>query len=125
MILNRLCFVLSFVLVIAGMVVLTTSCSPEPSTEEKVRLAKAMVPTDPELNAIYQSSCRNCHSVAETGAPLTGDADAWQELLDDFGQDLLLQNVINGKAGMPPLGLCMECGEEEFLALIRFMASDK
>jgi cytochrome c5 len=41
------------------------------------------------------------------------------------GMDTLLDNTINGYKGMPPLGMCMDCGEEEFEALIRFMAGEQ
>ena len=34
-------------------------------------------------------------------------------------------NTINGFNGMPPLGMCMDCGEEEFVALINFMAGQE
>jgi len=34
----------------------------------------------------------------------------------------MIDSVINGAGGMPPLGMCMDCSEEQFEALIRFMA---
>ena len=36
-----------------------------------------LVPADPDLAAIYNRSCRSCHTVAATGSPLTGDRAAW------------------------------------------------
>jgi cytochrome c5 len=41
----------------------------------------------------------------------------------DKGMNVLVDNVINGYGGMPPLGLCMECDADQFEALIRFMAT--
>ena len=83
--------------------------------------SRQRVPADKELAAIYQRSCRSCHTVAATGSPLTGDAAAWAERMDK-GMNVLLDNVINGYGGMPPFGLCMDCDAEQFEALIRFMA---
>ncbi len=77
-------------------------------------------PADPALAALYQQSCFACHGTGAGGAPRTGSAD-WQPRLDK-GMDTLLDNTINGFKGMPPLGMCMDCGEEEFTALIEFMA---
>jgi cytochrome c5 len=36
---------------------------------------------------------------------------------------VLLDRTISGYKGMPPLGSCAECTEQEFEALIRFMAT--
>ena len=38
------------------------------------------------------------------------------------GTDTLLDHSINGYNGMPPMGLCMQCSEAQFVALISFMA---
>jgi cytochrome c5 len=75
----------------------------------------------PELQQRYDSSCRTCHGVPGTGAPQTGDAAAWASRLTQ-GREVLLGHVINGYQKMPPMGLCMECTEEEFLALTEHMA---
>ena len=57
------------------------------------------------------------------GAPRTGTSE-WDSRMAK-GMDTLLDNTINGYKGMPPLGMCMDCGEEEFEALIRFMAGEQ
>ncbi len=80
-----------------------------------------LLPADAELADIYQRSCRSCHIVADTSAPLTGDTAAWQGRMDQ-GMDTLLQHVVDGFGGMPPLGMCFECDEQQFIALIQFMA---
>jgi len=85
--------------------------------------SRQRVPADSALAAVYQRSCRSCHTVAATGAPLTGDATAWTPRMAK-GMDTLLDSVINGSGGMPPLGLCMDCTAEQFEALIRFMAGE-
>jgi len=80
-----------------------------------------LVPADPALAAVYNRSCRSCHTVAATGSPLTGDAAAWAPRLEK-GMPTLVDNVVNGFGGMPPFGQCMDCDAQQFEALIRFMA---
>jgi cytochrome c5 len=84
--------------------------------------SRSLRPANAALADIYDRSCRSCHTIAATGAPLTGDRAAWSERLDK-GMNILVDNVINGFGGMPPLGMCMDCGAEEFEALIVFMAA--
>lgn len=83
--------------------------------------AQAMIPADAELAEIYNRSCRSCHTIAATGAPLTGDVEAWAERLAK-GPDVLLESVVSGAGGMPPFGLCMDCDAVQFEDLIAFMA---
>ncbi|KTC36188.1 MAG: c-type cytochrome [Pseudomonas sp.] len=78
-------------------------------------------PADPHLARIYDSSCKLCHANPASGAPLAGDAKAWAPRVAQ-GADTLLDHSINGYQGMPPMGQCMQCSEEQFLALIRFMS---
>ena len=80
------------------------------------------VPQDAKLAQLYGASCKQCHANPAAGAPLTGDVQAWALRLEK-GMDTLLDHSINGFQGMPPLGLCMQCGEADFRALIEFMAA--
>lgn len=82
----------------------------------------ARVPENAALAQLYGSSCQQCHSNPAAGAPQTGDAVAWAPRLEK-GMDTLLDHSINGFQGMPPLGLCMQCAEQDFRALIAFMAA--
>jgi len=84
--------------------------------------SRTLFPVQPALKEIYNRSCRNCHTIAATGAPLTGDALNWAPRMNK-GMDTLLNNVIDGFGGMPPFGMCMECEVEQFEELITFMAS--
>jgi cytochrome c5 len=79
------------------------------------------MPTDAALAQVYDSSCKLCHANPGAGAPLTGDANAWAPRVAQ-GADTLLDHAINGYNGMPPMGLCMHCSEEQFVALIAFMS---
>ena len=82
--------------------------------------SRSLAPADAALKDIYDRSCRNCHTIAATGAPLTGDAPGWAPRMEK-GMDTLLNNVIDGFGGMPPFGMCMDCDVEQFEALIEFM----
>lgn len=82
------------------------------------------VPADPKLAKLYEQTCKACHTNPGSGAPQAGDAPAWTPRLAQ-GMPKLLDHTVNGYKGMPPLGTCMDCGEPEFTALIRFMAQGK
>lgn len=110
-------FLLITLLVLSG-------CDKPASTTstESVVNSGTLLPQDPEIAALYQRSCRSCHTIAATGAPLTGDTSAWAPRMDK-GMEALLDSVVNGFGGMPPFGLCMDCTAEQFEALIQFMAT--
>lgn len=82
---------------------------------------RSLMPNDAPLAQLYQRSCFACHATAASNAPLTGDTAAWAARLKQ-GPELLLDHVINGYRGMPPLGLCMDCDADQFEALIAFMS---
>jgi cytochrome c5 len=93
------------------------------SDEASAKPSSAMVkPSDPALASLYNSSCISCHAKGYGSAPRSGDAAAWAPRMEK-GMDTLLDNAINGFKGMPPLGACTDCTEDDFVALIEFMAS--
>jgi len=94
------------------------------ASAESEAQSRGLRPLDPEIAAIYERSCRSCHTIAASGAPLTGDKLAWAPRIDK-GMGVLVDNVINGFGGMPPFGLCMDCSAQQFEALIQFMAEGK
>lgn len=114
-------------LLMTGLVCLVAACgekAPAVSPEEReaiVARAEEMMPADAELAEIYEYSCYSCHANPQTGAPLTGDVDAWAPRLAK-GMDVLMESTIEGFEGMPPLGMCMDCNEDQFVALIQFMS---
>lgn len=83
--------------------------------------AATATPTDPKLAKLYAQTCKACHTNPGSGAPQAGDRAAWQARMAQ-GMDTLLDHAVNGYKGMPPMGSCMDCGEKDFEALIRFMA---
>jgi cytochrome c5 len=93
-------------------------CGDEPNP---VVTTNNATPKDPALAQIYANSCQLCHANPAANAPLTGDRKAWEPRIQQ-GTDTLLDHAINGYNGMPPMGQCVECSEEQFLQLIGFMA---
>ena len=86
--------------------------------------SRELRPAQTEIAKNYDRSCRNCHTIAATGAPLTGDTKAWS-LRMEKGMPALVDSVVKGIGTMPPFGMCMDCNREEFEALILFMAQIK
>jgi cytochrome c5 len=69
----------------------------------------------------YNKSCVVCHDQGVAGAPKTGDAEAWAPRLEK-GMDTLMASVKNGLNAMPPMGMCMDCTDEDYMALIEYMS---
>lgn len=100
------------------------ACSPTPtqrSPAEAVAQAVAMTPSDPRLADLYVQSCKTCHTVADTGAPLSGDRAAW-DMRWKKGMPALLNSTVSGLGGMPAGGQCFSCTPADYEALIAFMA---
>ena len=72
--------------------------------------------------ALYQRSCFACHSTGAAGAMKAHDTAAWQPRLAK-GMPALLQSVKKGLNAMPPTGMCADCTDADYTALIEFMAS--
>lgn len=114
-------------IVVVALAVLTLAvaagCSRESSEamtqQAKIRLLQ---PEDETLAQLYRRSCANCHAIVGTGAPLTGDREAWQPLLAK-GMDTLVAHVRRGFGRMPASGLCLACSDQQYRALIEFMAN--
>lgn len=98
-------------LVLAGL----SGCDDKPGALEAVSLS-------PARTELYASSCKTCHEEPATGAPQAHDTVAWEPRLAR-GDDQLLDHIVNGFNGMPPLGQCIECDADDFLALTHFMAA--
>lgn len=75
-------------------------------------------------NRNYQQlavNCVQCHSDPTTQAPLIGDTKRWATILKQ-GRDVVLSNLYLGYKGMPPLGYCSSCSQQDFVNLIKIMA---
>lgn len=85
--------------------------------------AQSPVPDSPPTQRqmqLFSSNCLQCHARAGIGAPLIGNAQDWQARQAQ-GEQVMLQNVVEGIRGMPPLGYCSACDEADFRVLIRLL----
>jgi len=73
-----------------------------------------------DVEALYKQSCTFCHASGAAGAPKTGDKAAWAPRLEK-GMDTLVASVRDGLNAMPPKGMCNQCSDEDFRALIEYM----
>jgi cytochrome c5 len=69
---------------------------------------------------IYGQYCGTCHQAGVAGAPVLGDADAWQPRIAQ-GMDTLWDHTLNGIGAMPPKGTCMACSDDELRAAMDHM----
>lgn len=94
-----------------------------PPNAAQIAFASNAVPDDPALAAIYERSCKTCHSAINTNAPLTGHTQVWRTRIAAKGEAALLASVQNGLNAMPAKGLCPDCTDEQFKALTAFMST--
>ncbi len=71
---------------------------------------------------VYAVHCRVCHETGLNDAPVSHNAEVWQERLAK-GMDELLRVSKEGLNLMPPMGTCMSCTDAEMRAAIEFMTS--
>ena len=69
---------------------------------------------------VYDTACTTCHAIALAGAPKFGDRVSWGERANE-DLDHLVETVINGLGGMPPMGMCMDCSQEELTNAVQYM----
>lgn len=69
----------------------------------------------------YAQSCAACHAAGVMNAPKTGDKAAWATRKKQ-GDATLLTHVKNGFKMMPAKGLCNDCTDAEYKALIKYMS---
>jgi cytochrome c5 len=74
-----------------------------------------------DIEAKYAQSCATCHGTGVLGAPKKGDNAAWEPRLKQ-GTETLLSRVVHGYKNMPAKGLCNDCSDADYIALIKFMS---
>jgi cytochrome c5 len=85
--------------------------------------AANLTPADARLADLYLHACKSCHVIAASGAPLSGDQEAWQARMKK-GLPALVTSAIAGLNGMPAGGQCVRCTAADYEQLIRFMAGE-
>ncbi len=69
---------------------------------------------------IYNTYCVACHATGAAGAPVKGDADAWQPRVAQ-GPETLLKHATEGFNAMPARGTCADCSDDEMAATVEFL----
>src|SRR5215831_12003770 len=115
-------FPLMRVLVMVPAVLAACAPTESPQAQHARALTKAatIAPSDERLAALYKQSCKSCHAIENSGAPLVQDPSQWEARWSK-GMPTLLQNVVAGINGMPPGGQCFSCTAADYEALIRFL----
>jgi cytochrome c5 len=98
-----------------GLVVLVSGCGQSADSS-----AKAAAHPGEET---YNRFCFSCHQAGVAGAPRFGDAQAWAPRIAQ-GRDVLLAHTKAGvPPGMPAMGLCTSCTEQNLVDAIDYMVS--
>ena len=76
---------------------------------------------------VYNSACLACHGPGIGGAPILGDAAAWEARIAQ-GPDVLRDHAINGYTGdagyMPAKGGRVDLSDEEVAAAVDYMVNE-
>jgi len=70
---------------------------------------------------VLEQICAQCHVRPGIGVPLMGDEAEWGPRRA-AGFERLLTNTVEGYLGMPPLGTCSFCTEEELRRLVAILS---
>ncbi len=76
---------------------------------------------------LFNSTCSTCHAPAiapAMGSPAAHDVAAWAPRLAN-GMDAAVASAKAGKGAMPPMGMCMDCTDDQLKAAIEFMSTAK
>jgi cytochrome c5 len=83
--------------------------------------APARADLDERQGKLLSYNCVQCHARPETGAPVMGNPADWT-VRNEQGMDRLLANTVLGLRGMPPLGYCSACSEQDLRELIKVVS---
>ena len=72
---------------------------------------------------VFQQACFSCHGTGFYGAPVIGDAYAWEERMRS-GEAALFENTIQGLNSMPARGGCTHCSDGEIQAAISYLINN-
>lgn len=75
---------------------------------------------DAKAQAIYNKHCVNCHTSGAGGAPKFADANAWAPI-EAQDKNTTYEHAIKGFHGMPAMGLCGECNDDDIKVTVDYM----
>lgn len=62
--------------------------------------------------SVYEAACAVCHQNGLAGSPIFGDKSSWGNRTNKSLEELTY-SVKNGLRGMPAMGLCINCSDQE------------
>lgn len=69
---------------------------------------------------IYNTFCVACHATGAAGAPIKGDAAAWESRVAQ-GEATLIKHAIAGFNVMPARGTCTNCSDDEIASTVKYL----
>lgn len=69
---------------------------------------------------IYNTFCVACHATGAAGAPIKGDAVAWEPRVAQ-GEATLIKHAIAGFNVMPARGTCANCSDDEIASTVKYL----
>jgi cytochrome c5 len=84
-------------------------------------ISPSMAAPDARQIKLLTNNCLQCHANVESTAPLMGIVEDWQAVIAQ-GEETTMKNVVLGIRGMPPLGYCSACSEQDLRELTRLVA---
>jgi len=105
---------------------------PGQEQEAAAPTVETAVEPDPVVTAmsgpqVYNAACLACHGAGIGGAPILGDAAAWEARIAQ-GIDVLNDHAINGYTGtvgfMPAKGGRVDLSDQEIAAAVEYMAGE-
>lgn len=82
--------------------------------------AAVSAPAMADGEAVYNKTCKLCHSAGIAGAPKTGDKAAWSARLAG-GIDAMYTSALKGKKAMPAKGGNKKLSDDEVKSAVDFM----
>ena len=79
----------------------------------------AAAPSERQLT-LFSNNCLQCHAAPHISAPQLGNPSDWEDI-NAQGEETVLKHVAEGMGGMPPLGYCSACDEQDLRQLIYLM----
>ena len=95
-------------------------CLEDQDCGQEVRIVASIQGGTRNGKEVYDTACTTCHAIALAGAPKFGDRVSWGERANE-DLDRLVETVTNGLGGMPPMGMCMDCSQEELTNAVQYM----
>ena len=73
--------------------------------------------------SVYDASCYACHNSGAAGAPIIGSSTDWAPRLKG-GINTVYKNAIVGIGGMPAMGNCSTCTDEQIKAAVDYIVEN-